>query len=353
MFSTINNVKIAAIAAAVPKKNQDILQESSYANERERAKFIKMTGVVNRRLSSVDQCTSDFCFASAEKLLNDLKWNRDEIDILVFVTQTPDYILPATAIVLQDRLGLSKSCAAFDINLGCSGYAFGIQVVASMLSSLTGKKALLLVGDTSSKGVMPSSLEMTPPLFGDCGTATALEWAKDAPPIHIECGSDGSGFQHIMHEYGMYRNPFNPDIFKSEINEDGNLEIYTGFKLDGHAIFNFSIKEVPVAVKSLLAKSDIDFAEIDYFVFHQANKIMNELIRKTLKIDVEKHPYTLDKYGNTSSATVPLTIVSELKNKLEKDKSYNLLVSGFGVGLSWGSAILSFKNVYIPEVIEL
>lgn len=354
MFTIINNVRISGIAAAVPKKNQSILEESVYSTRSERQKFIKMTGVANRRLSSADQCTSDFAFASAEKLLDGLRWNREDVDVLVFITQTPDYILPATAIVLQDRLGLSKACAAFDINLGCSAYPFGINVVSTMLSNLKGKKALLLVGDTSSKGVMPSALNVIPPLFGDSGTATALEWVEDGDPIYTECCSDGAGFKYIMHEYGMYRNPFNCKIFHMEVEDnDGNLALNTGFKLDGHAIFNFSIKEVPLAIKSLFTKSKINFDSIDYFILHQANKLMNEVIRKSLKIDIEKHPYSIHKYGNTSSATIPLTIVSELRDKLEKDKKYRILMSGFGVGLSWGTSIISFENVYIPEVIEI
>ena len=351
MFLEFSNVRIAGIAAAVPKKTQEIIN-SDYGAEEDRIKFSKTTGVISRRLSSSDQCTSDFCFAAAEKLIKDLGWNKKDIEVLIFVTQTPDYILPSTAIVLQERLGLPTSCAAFDVNLGCSGYPYGLSMVASFLSAMVGKKGLLLVGDTSSKGVLPSTVATIPPLFGDCGTATALEWKENRHPIYSALENDGRGCETIMHKYGMYRYPFKPGNFKAEINEYGNIELDTGFVLDGLEVFNFSVREVPKAVKGLLDKFNLKQDDLDCFVFHQANKLMNEIIRKSLKIPAEKHPYTLGKYGNTSSATIPLTLVSEMREQVTSGV-LNTLMCGFGVGLSWGTLVTKLDHIICPEVIEL
>ncbi|MEB3206539.1 MAG: ketoacyl-ACP synthase III [Vampirovibrionales bacterium] len=351
MKSIVSNVKIVGLAASVPKVSQSIL-DSFYGEPADRLKFMKTTGVENRRLSTVDQCTSDFCFAAADRLLQDLQWDRSSVDLLIFVTQTPDYILPATAITLQDRLGLSRECAAFDINLGCSGYTYGLSVVSSMMAGGGFKKALLLVGDTSSKGILPSTRHATPPLFGDCGTATALECQESAPSMYFHLASDGSGKEAIMHRYGAYRHPFHEDTFSYEALEGGYIEVNTQFVLDGLEVFNFSVREIPPAVKALMAFSGQTVETVDGFVFHQANMLMNEMIRKNLKIPPEKHPYTLKKYGNTSSATIPLTLVSELRDKLQS-QPMRLVLSGFGVGLSWGTACVETNSIVCPEVIEL
>ncbi len=351
MPSTIQNVRIVGIAASIPQNNEPVL-ESNYGTLEERKKFIKTTGIENRRVSPTAICTSDLACAAAEKLLEELQWDRNEIDLLIFVSQSPDYMVPATAIVLQNRLKLPHSSAAFDVNLGCSGYTYGLSIMSSMISAGKFRKGLLLVGDTSARGVKLSIEEGVAPLFGDAATATALEWCEDAPPIYSDLYSDGSGYEAIMHFYGAARNPFPKEKFEYYVNNEGNVIIDTQFRLDGLEIFNFSIREVPPAIKKILAFTEKNIDDIDAFLFHQANMLMNEIIRKNLKLPLEKVPYTLKEFGNTSSATIPLTLLHKLSKEIQT-KPMTLLMCGFGVGFSWGTVLCQTNGVVCPDIVEL
>jgi 3-oxoacyl-[acyl-carrier-protein] synthase-3 len=351
MRSTIRGARVAGIAAAVPAQRQAVL-DTRYGTEAERRKFSETTGIQERRLVKPGQCTSDLAAAAAERLLDELAWERDTLDLLVLVTQTPDYALPATAVTLQDRLGLPKGCAAWDVNLGCSGYTYGLATMAGLIAGMGVKRGLLLVGDTAAQGVPPSAEPATPPLFGDAATATALESSESAPAIYADLQSDGSGAEIIMQRMGGARNPHRPDTFHYEITDDGIIALDNGYQLDGVEVFNFSMREVPAAVKNLLAYAAMPPEDVDAFVFHQANKLINDLLRKQLRLPLEKFPTTLPRYANTSSATIPLTIVSELRERL-RSREMKLLLCGFGVGLSWATVLCRTDRIACPEVIEL
>lgn len=351
MKSRLDHIRIVGLGAAVPKVREEIA-DTTYATEAGRRKFMAMTGIQSRRRAQPNQCTSDLAYAAAERILDELGWERASVDLLVLVTQSADYALPATAIVLQDRLQLGKGCAAFDINLGCSGYTYGIATVGGMMRGMGARRALVLVGDTSSRGVPPSEAESRPPLFGDAGTATALEYDEQAPPMFIDLQSDGSGKDAIIQRRGASREPHTEETFRHGIDEFGCVVIDNDFALDGIEVFNFSVREVPPAVRGLLDYAETDIDAVDGFVFHQANKMINDVLRKKLKLPVEKVPSTLAEYGNTSSATVPLTMVSELGARL-RDGPMNLLLCGFGVGLSWGTVLCRTEGIVCPEVIEL
>lgn len=351
MKATIRGARLAGIAAAVPARSQSVL-DTEYATEAERRKFAETTGIHERRLALPGQCTSDLAAAAAERLLGELGWQRDTIDLLVLVTQTPDYVLPATGVTLQDRLGLAKGCAAWDMNLGCSGYTYGLASMAGLIAGMGVKRGLLLVGDTAAQGVLPSKQPSTPPIFSDAATATALEWSEDAPPIFADLASDGSGADAIMQRVGGARNPYRPDTFHYETNKDGVVVVENEYGLDGLEVFNFSIREVPPAVGELLAYADASAEDVDAFVFHQANKVINDLLRKRLRLPEGKVPSTLARYGNTSSATIPLTIVSELRQRV-RSEALNLLLCGFGVGLSWATVLCRSDRIACPEIIEL
>lgn len=350
MKAVINHARIAGICAAVPRTIETVL-ESGYRTEDERIRFAKSTGIEQRRIASPGQCTSDLACAAGEKLLDELGWSRDDIDLLVFVTQSPDWIVPATAITLQDRLGLSKGCAAFDINLGCSGYTYGLALIGGMIEGVGVGKGLLLVGDTGSAGVLPSQRGTKAPLFGDAGAATALERSSDAATMYADLQSDGSGYEAIIHRRGAGRTRFGKDVPAHEILEDGTVAIDTGFSLDGPAILNFSAREVPPAVRDTLDFAGIALADVDYFVFHQANRLINELVRKKLGIDKSKAPSTLEEFGNTSSATIPLTIVHRLREEAAAGR-LRLLLCGFGAGLSWGTVVCETDRIVCPAMIE-
>ncbi|MCB9188345.1 MAG: ketoacyl-ACP synthase III [Flavobacteriales bacterium] len=296
-------------------------------------------------------CASDLCFEAAEKLLQELNWDKASIDIVIFVSQSSDYYLPATAILLQNRLGLNKSTLAFDVSLGCSGYIYGLNIISSMMSSGILKRGLLLVGDISTNSTNYKD-KSSFPLFGDSGSATALEFDQIAKPMLFSMGSDGSGSNAIIIPGGGTRNKFNENSLTEEIISEGITRHQLNIILEGLDIFNFSIKEVPKNISSLLSEASKTVDDIDFFVLHQANRIINETIRKKLKIESEKVPYSIGQYGNTSSGSIPLTIQTEL-NHILMSGNHRMILSGFGVGLSWGSVMLSTSSLTIPKLIEV
>jgi len=348
-FFSTPNVRLAGISACVPV---NILENSMYQgfSENEADKFISTTGVERRRVADSNTTTSDLCFKAAESLIDDLKWKKDEIDCLIFVTQTPDYILPATSCLLQKRLGLKEEVFALDISLGCSGWIYGLQVLSSLLINGQLRKGLLLVGDTALKPSSPDD-KSTYPLFGDAGTATAVEFNENTEGIRFHFAVDGSGYESIIIYDGGFRNQVNVDSFKMVEVEPGIKRNKLQTVLDGMNVFSFGISKAPESIKLLSEKFEINLNEIDYFVFHQANLFMNEMIRKKLKIPQEKVPYSLKNFGNTSSATIPLTMVTELKERLRKEKA-RIIACGFGVGLSWGSVYFKTDKITVCDLVE-
>lgn len=350
-FQKIENVKITGIAACVPDNSLDNMDLALLGDSSDRAKFVETTGIAKRyTVADKNICTSDLCFEAAEKLIKELDWNKEEIDCLIFVTQTPDYILPATSCVLQHRLGLSTECFTLDISLGCSGWVYGLATISQLLSSGNFKKGLLLVGDTVT--VTKSDRDKsTYPLFGDAGTATALEFDNSASPMHFHTSTDGSGYKSIIIEDGGFRNFFKPESLLVKETEPGvfrnNLQSY----LNGADVFIFGITKAPKSIKDLMAHFKLNKEQIDFLILHQANKLMNDKIRKKVGIEEDKVPYSLDEFGNTSSASIPLTIVTRLNNQLENTRK-RFLACGFGVGLSWGSVYFETENLICPQIMK-
>jgi 3-oxoacyl-[acyl-carrier-protein] synthase-3 len=353
-FFSIPGIEMRGIACCVPSKKENNSDISILSSE-EKEKLIVSTGIELRHLSTKDICSSDLCLQAAEKLIKDLQWDKDEIDVLIFVTQTPDYILPATSCILQDRLGLRESCYTLDISLGCSGWIYGLSVISSLLLTYCmgkeGKKGLLLAGDTISK-LCSVNDKSSYPLFGDAGTATGIEYRNETEGFKFQIGCDGNGFKTIIIPDGGYRNTINMDSFKEEKNSDGISRNKLNLILDGMDVFTFGITKAPDSVNQLIDYFTLDKDRIDYFVFHQANKFMNEKIRKKLKLPEEKVPYSLRGYGNTSSATIPLTIVTELKSSLINAKK-EIIACGFGVGLSWGSVHFIADKLVCSDLVEI
>ncbi len=338
----LNNITIKGISACIPStelSNRDF----PYHNELENNQFIKTTGIAYRRIVDEHTTASDLCLKSAEALLQKLAWNKEEINLLVFISQTPDYKIPCTATILQHKLGLEKSCLAFDINLGCSGYVYGLAVVGSLLEKVKGK-ALLLVGDASSTCINQKD-KSTAPLFSDAGSATAMIYENSAKAIYFNLQSDGSGFDAIITKDGGARNPINENSFVFD-QDKGRRDI--DMFLDGIKVFNFSRREVVPNLEELLLNFKLNKEEVDFFVFHQANKFMNDTIAKKLNLNEDKVPQSLRVYGNTGSASIPVTIVDQLV----EHKKLNLILSGFGVGLSWGSCALSLEHTLLLPIIE-
>ncbi|WP_413666218.1 3-oxoacyl-ACP synthase III family protein [Mucilaginibacter sp. Mucisp86] len=347
-FLHIKNVAIRGLAACVPstvEENADIQNISATDLE----KLIKTTGIERRRIANAGTCTSDLCYTAAAKLITELNWDKNEIEGLVFVTQSADYILPATSAILQDRLGLSQHCFTLDISLGCSGYIHGLSTLAGYMQSGMIKKALLLVGDTSSISCSKDD-KSTYPLFGDSGTVTALEYNEGDEGLKFILQSDGSGFKSIIIPDGGYRNRFNPASFEPHQIDDGIIRNNMQLSLDGMDVFSFGISKAPESVNLLLSKFNIDKDAVDYFYFHQANLMMNERIRKKLQLPENKVPYSLKNFGNTSSASIPITMITETAEALKNGEN-EIIACGFGVGLSWGSLFCRTQNLVIPDLI--
>ncbi len=347
---SVTGVRLAGVSATVPRA---VVETSEFADLRpeEREKFVKLTGVQRRRRASAEMCTSDMCFHAAESLLRELAWSPGDVSLLVFVSQSNDYVMPATSLLLQNRLGLPKSAIAFDVGLGCSGYVYGLAIATQMLAGLGGGKALLLAGETPSKMTNPRD-RSTAPLFGDAGTATALEVDKAAPPIHFDLGSDGGGGEAIIVREGSYRHPVTAATLEPKTYDGGVVRCGNQLALDGPAIFNFSVQVTPGTVAAALRQAGCAPEAVDWFVFHQANRLMNEQIRKKLKIPEAKYPYSLGDFGNTSSAAIPLTMVTACRDDL-RSQARRLVLCGFGVGLSWGTAVLETRALAVPLLGEI
>jgi 3-oxoacyl-[acyl-carrier-protein] synthase-3 len=299
---TVKNVRFSGVAACVPK---NVISNFDYEQltEEERALLVSTTGIAERRKADPNCTTSDLCFSAAEKLLADLKWDKDEVEILIFVSQSRDYILPATSIILQEKLGLPKTCIAFDISLGCSGYVYGLSVIASLMSTAKIKKGLLLAGDISTLSLNKKD-KSAYPLFGDAGTATALSYDPKCNPMDFNLQSDGSGAEAIIIPDGGVRNPINDDSLVERKIDQGIWRTNRNLAIDGLKIFNFSITEVPPHIAELLKQIKKNNLDFDYFIFHQANKLIIETIRKLMGAELDKVPYSLTKYGNTSNASL-------------------------------------------------
>ena len=329
MYSKINGIKIIGMSAAVSGK-WDSVRELSNEPEAVINKFIKTTGVEGRYSASSRQCTSDFCYAAAENLLDKKKIKREEIGVLVYVTQTADYRIPATACVLQHRLDLPEDLIAFDINLGCSGFVYGLYVISAIMQSSELKYGMLLAGDTSAREFSAKEKTKTSHsgslLFGDAGTATLLEKA-DAEELLFSLRTDGNQYEAIFAPYGFWRNPDAPEKI-------GNSSI-----MDEIAVFNFATGKVPEQINDYMHRKGTTSDSYDCLILHQANAMILKRIGKKTGFPVEKIPVSMKRFGNTSSSSIPLTLVDRY-GEVDEDCVKNVLCCGFGVGLSWGTVAL-------------
>ena len=340
-------VGIRAMSACVPRQvvsNKDL---GYLIAEEEIEKTIENIGVVKRRVVDDDVCASDLCYKAAEKLLEDNSIDPASIDVLLFMSQTSDYRIPATAPLLQHRLGLSTDTLCMDLSLGCSGYIFALSAAFAYASMKGVHRVLLLDGETFSK-IVNRRDKVDWPLYGDGATATLVEKGDFAPSTFI-LKSDGSGRDAVIIRDGM-RNKITAESCIEREEEDGNIRNGLEVFMDGMAVFNFAMKRVPKSIKEILEESGCTFEDVDWLVFHQANKFMTDFFTRKLKFDPAKVPYCIQKYGNTSSTSVPLTIVSELHDKLRD--GHRVIMSGFGAGLSWATANIVFNKCTISPVIE-
>ncbi len=328
-ISTIPPSRIRAVCSSVPERRFDNLTETTAFEPEEVDKVVKMAGVRSRHMASDQICSSDLCAAAARRVLETLEWDPKSVDALIFVTQSQDYFLPSTACLVQHWLGLSDSCAAFDVGLGCSGYPYGLWLAGTMISGGGLSRVLVLHGETPTRFAAASDRSVAL-LFGDAGSATALEACPDDADEHwwFSLNTDGSGWRDLIIEGGGFRDRFPADTSKHCVS------------MNGAGVFNFAIKRVPKVIAETLQASGLDDEAVDYYILHQSNLFIMRHLAKKMKLPLEKIPFTIQEFGSAGGPSVPLTLTQGGLNR-PSDRSLRLMIVGYGVGLSWGTALVS------------
>lgn len=349
-FVEVKNIKIKGLTVCVPT---NVVENSEYTvvPESERSSFIQAIGIERRRVAAPDVCTSDLCYNAAKNLINKLGWKKEDIELLVFVSQTPDYRMPATSCVLQHRLGLPRTCMTIDISQGCSGYVYGLSVVGSLVSNGTINKALLLVGNTQNKNINYND-KSTWPLFSDAGSATAIEYCPEGGDVFkLSFMTDGGGEKTIIVPDGGYRNMVSAESFVDHEYDGGIRRNNLNLFMQGDDVFAFVIGNIPKATKAMFEHFNIDSEKIDYFLIHHASQFIINKLKKKLSIPDEKAPVILKDFGNSSNASIPIIMAKEIRKDI-LSRPLQLYVSGFGVGLSLGVGVINVNKFDCCELIE-
>jgi len=292
-------------------------------------------GIKERHMAAANETAGDLAYYAAEKVLKG--YDRNKIDMLILCTQSPDYFLPSTSCILQDRLGLRTNIGAFDFNLGCSGYIYGLAMAKSFINSGLANNVLLITAETYTKHIHPKDLANRT-IFGDAATATILEKSEEEHIFEFDLGTDGKGKNNLIVTNGCLRSVYDPKA-ENKITDAGDVYTDNNLYMNGPEIFNFTIEAVPIVVEQCLNKNKLTLEEIDYVIFHQANKYMIEYLRKKLHIPKEKFYSNMLYTGNTVSNTIPIAYADTLVNCLIV-KGNKVLLCGFGVGYSWGAVIV-------------
>ncbi|HVD98341.1 MAG TPA: ketoacyl-ACP synthase III [Cytophagaceae bacterium] len=298
-------------------------------------KIEEKTGIQERHVV-VNETSLDLAIQACEKLF--LKHNKDQIDFVLFCTQSPDYFLPTTACILQNKLGLRRNIGALDFNLGCSGYVYGLALAKGLINTGIASTLLLVTAETYTKFIHKKD-KGNRTIFGDGAAATIVEKTSAEHIKEFVLGTDGSGFQNLIVSNGALRNKYN--ALAPEINEEGNIRTENNLFMNGPEIFNFTIGAVPILVNEVLAKNGLTMEQIDYVIFHQANKYMLSYLRKKIKIPEEKFYMNMLKTGNTVSSTIPIAL-KDCTDEQRIKKGDKVLLVGFGVGYSWGATVVEW-----------
>ena len=348
---TINNVRIAGMSACVPATVEDNRTLPIYKDENDALKVIASTGIERHHKVDENTTASDLTVKAVEALLDKMGWGPQDIDCFAYVCTSRDYIAPQTACILQDRLQLRNDCCVFDLPFGCSGWVYGMSIVGSMMSHGTLKRAILVAAETNTRNRNPRDTAVRP-LFGDAATATALKYDPECSrPMNFMYGVDGSGYDAVWAPYGGIRNPVTPESLEEKEVSPGVFRRGVDMIVNGMDVFGFAIKQPPHSLKELIATFNIDVETIDLLLLHQANKFIDEKIRKAVKIPAEKTPYCLEEYGNVTSASIPLTMVTRCGEQLSGDERH-CVACGFGVGLAWASMEFYAGDVKMVDVID-
>lgn len=324
-----------------------------YGGDSAKIERLKTTVGLNRRsVASEDVTAADFCEKAARLLLSGMKISEDGLDAIIFVSDAADYKCPPTSCVLHGKLNLSPACMALDINHGCAGYVYGLNIASALVENGSCRKVLLLVGDTKTKTINVKD-RVSAPIFGDGGAATLLEYSEKEVPSYYILGAEGKKYDNIIIPAGGARLPCSKETAREFTDEFGNVRSLNNFYMNGRNVFDFTMTQVPCGIKEMFGFANIQPDDVDYAVFHQANKsIIRNIASRAGFSDITKVPVeTLARYGNLAVASIPSVINDQLTNVFN-DVSRKTLFAGFGVGLSWGTALLELENLYCPVVFE-
>jgi len=340
MLSTFKNIRIKSISTCIPstiERNENLEFDTETLT-----RMIQQTGIEERRVVDDNTCSTDLICQAAEELIKNENIDPLDIGVMILVTQFADYVVPSSAHIVQKKLGLSDNALAIQVNEGCSGYVYGLQLGYSLLSVNQTKYALVLVGDTTSR-VCYKDDKSTRPLFGDAGSATLLHQDDTySSKTTFELGGDGSKFKDIIMRDGGFRHPITESSFTPFTDEKGIYSRPMDLKLDGMNVFMFGIRVVPKLIKRFAGETNLDLDNVEYFILHQANMAMNKKIIKKIGVEEEKALYSLKEFGNTACASIPMTITHNM-SKL-KNKNCNVILCGFGIGMSWGVSSIEFSK---------
>ena len=336
------HAKIVYIAGFLPESVLTNEELAAIYPEWSAEKIYDKTGIKERHIASAGQTATDLAYEAALKLFSRNKVKPDDIDFIILCTQSADYILPTSACLLQNRLGLPRNIGALDINLGCSGYVYGLSLAKGLIETGSAKCVLLLTADTYSKSIHPMDKSVRT-LFGDGATATAIMGIESTRPFigPFVFGTDGSGGENLIIEAGLNRKPRTLETALEKTDSSGNIRTDENIYMNGAEIMAFTLKEVPKAVENLFEKSGNIKNNVDFFILHQANKFMLEALRKKLKIPKDQCPVFLENCGNTVSSSIPFVLENMLNNGMF-DQEKRLMLIGFGVGYSWAGCFLNF-----------
>jgi 3-oxoacyl-[acyl-carrier-protein] synthase-3 len=339
---------IAGMHYCIPSRRLTNEELARRFGEKQLTSIVKMSGVRERRVVEPGQTAADLALVAAERLLQDRSIEPSEIDLIIFASQTGDYQLPATACTLHGRLGLSESCAAFDINLGCSSFPYGLAVVHGMICSGLARKALLMNAEALTTVIHPMDRGLVP-LHGDAGVATLVEAVDKGGIRGFLLGTQGASFEHLIIPASGARLPRSTETKREVTDESGIVRTAEHLHMNGPAIFHFSVYKVPEVIQQALAKMGLTIADIDLVLLHQANKTMVDLIYKVLKVPEEKRFYFFENVGNASGASSPMLLGEAWRAGRIKAGS-RTLVASFGVGLSWGVVVIDWPDPLPPAV---
>ena len=346
----IRNVALRGVTGTVPDHPVKTADFDVFTQE-EAEIFDNTVGIKNRYIGTDDVCASDLCYDAAVRLMGSLGWEKESIDILIFASVTGDYKTPPTSGILQHRLGLPTTTFVLDIPMGCCGSVYAINVAGNLLSAGTAKRALLLVGDTALRmGSMKDKSRV--PLFGDCGTAMALEYDSEAENIVIDFNTLGSGYQALMTPHGGFRHPITEESFVEEDFGNGIVRAPKDTLINGMDVLSFAISRPPISIKKLMDAYNLNTENVDFFLIHQANKLIVDRIVKKLKLPKEKVPYDLQEFGNLGGASIPMLMTYNLASELQK-RPLTLVCSAFGLGLTWATMVLKARIVTVLPIHKL